>query len=741
MKSVYEAKARELTANLTLKEKVGQITQGHAGWNSYEKINGKIQLTDEFKRWVEEYGGIGALEGLIRSGSWIKKYYGNGIELHERVAVANMVQRYIMEHARVPIPALIEVEAPHGVYALGGTVFPTGICCGCAFNPDLYEDMMAAVAKEIKLSGNHIAFVTMLDVAKDPRWGRAEECYSEDPYLSAVYAEHAVKGLKKEGVLSCSKHYLGAGASEAGLNCGELTLGDREIREIHLEPTRAAVDAGTDFIMVAYNALDGVPLHVNSYMLKDVLRGELGYEGVIMSDGTGVNALKRVLGIDDITAAVLAAKAGIELSLNDVGQFGYLEKAVREGLIEENVIDEACARVLCKKFEAGIIDNPYIPEDLVAEYVDSGVLQKKAYDVAAESIVMLKNEGVLPLKGNERIAVIGQNARKLHWLLGSYTAQRKPGEGADLLTALEQRFDNITYCEGWNYEADKCDYQAAVETCKDSDVILFCVGGNSQQSYEMINDVEFHLAGGVIGSKEFIDCGECRDVSSLNLPKVQTDLLLELAKLGKPIVVILVQGRPYSINEVNEYAAAILCAWYPGQEGSHAVADILTGSINPSGKLSVSIPVDVGCIPVNYNRRTPFTAKYVNLDDGVLFPFGFGLSYSKFEYSNLLIEKLDKNRFAISVDIQNTSDVPGKEAALLFIHGKGTSIVRRIKELKAFKKIEIAPHSTERVTMILEERSFMVWSTNRKYEVVPGPVEILIGGNPYQLLRGEVIIE
>ena len=740
MNRIFEEKARSLTQKLTLKEKIGQITQGHAGWDSYEKVNGKIQLTEAFKKWVDEYGGIGALEGLIRSGSWIKKFYGNGIEIHERVMVANMVQKYIMEHARVPLPALIEVEAPHGVYALGGTVFPTGICCGCAFNPVLYEEMMAAIAKEIKLSGNHVAFVTMLDVAKDPRWGRTEECYSEDPYLSSLYAEHAVKGLKREGILSCSKHYLGAGASEAGLNCGELTLGEREIREIHLEPTRAAVNAGTDFIMVAYNAIDGVPLHANSYMLKDILRKELGYEGVIMSDGTGVNALKNVLGIDDKCAAVMAAKAGIDLSLNDLGQFKFLEKAVQEGLIEEAIVDEACIRVIYKKLEAGIIDNPYTDEDSVVEYIHSGILQKKAYEVAAESIVMLKNDGVLPLNGNEKIALIGQNAKKLHWLLGSYTAQRKPGEGADLFTALEQQFDNITYCEGWNYDESKCDYLAAINVCKDCDVILFCIGGNSQQSYEMNNNVEFHEAGGVIGSKEFIDCGECRDVSSLALPKVQIELLKRLAKLGKPIVAILVQGRPYSIKEVNDLSNAILCAWYPGQEGSHAVTDIINGKINPSGKLSVSIPVDVGCIPVNYNRRTPFSAKYVDVDEGVLFPFGYGLSYSAFRYSNLRINKLDKNRFAISVDVHNVSDITGKETVFLFIHGTESTIIRR-KELKAFQKVEIAAQSTKSVTMTLDECSFKTWSTQRRNEVESGKVKVLVGGNPYHLLQGEIVVE
>ena len=672
-KSISE-RAKELTSKLTLREKIGQITQHIPGWECYEKIDGEIVLTEKFKEHIKEYGGLG-FTGLIRSGHWVNKFYGNGIELEDRVNAANLIQKYIMENTRVPIPALFNVEAAHGVFALGGTVFPENICNACSFNPDLYEEMMSAVGKEIKLSGSHIAFITMLDVAKDPRWGRTEECYGEDPYMSAIFAERAVKAMKKEGVLSCGKHYFGCGASEGGIHGADISMGEREMRDIHLPLTKAAVNAGMDIVMVAYSSIDGVPLHANKYMLKDILCDELGYDGIIMSDGAGVENMRDKLGLSVKESAVAAVKCGIELSLFDQGNFRCLEEAVSEGFINEELIDRACEKMLSKKIEIGLLDNPYIDDDKVTDYVNSGYLQKLSYDVAAESIVMLKNDGVLPLDSKKKVVVIGQNAVNEYCLLGSYTAQRKEGEGADLLTALKSRFENLTYCEGWNYERNKCDFNSAIEECKNADVIIFAAGGNSCASFENEN-AEFDAAGGSIVNDEFIDCGEGKDSSTLNLPKTQTDLLIKLKELGKPIVTVLIQGRPYAINEVVENSNAIINAWYPGQEGGFAIADILIGKVNPSGKLTVSIPKNVGCIPVNYNRVTTFEYNYVETDEKVIYPFGYGLSYSKFVYDNLNTEKLADNEFKVNVDVTNESDITGKETVMLFIHGRSGSVCR-----------------------------------------------------------------
>lgn len=729
-------KAREITKTLTLREKVGQITQMVPGWKIYDKIDGEFVLTERFKEQVREYGGMGAIEGLTRSGYWVQKFYGTGVEIHERVKIANMVQKYIMENARVPMPAMLQVEAPHGVYALGGTVFPQNIAIGCSFDPDLYEEIMTAVGKEVALSGNHMAFITTIDVAKDPRWGRTEECYGEDPYLSASFAERAVKGIKKNGALACCKHFIACGASEGGIHCAEIGMGERELRDIHLPSAKASVDAGADVIMIAYSSIDGVPIHANKHLLKDIIRDELGYGELIMSDGAGIEMVRIKLEGSDKDAAVAAAKCGIELSLNDKGQFHHLEDAVKEGLIDESIIDDACTKVIMKKFDAGIMDKPYIDEDKVTEYVESGELQRLAYKAAAESIVLLKNDGVLPLKNTEKVVLIGQNATNEYCLLGSYTAERKAGEGSDILTSFEKKFNNLSYVEGWNFNPTKCDYKAALEAAKDADVILFCAGGNSCTTYDYVVVKEGESKDRVLD--DFVDCGEGKDSITLEYPKVQTDLIRRLRELGKPIVTVLVQGRPYIMKDVIECSDAIVNAWYPGQEGADAIADVILGKVNPSGKLTLSIPTSVGCLPVNYNRLTPFHYNYIETKEKVSYEFGYGLSYSNFVYDNMRVTQTGTNEFSVSVDVTNDSDVAGKETVMLFIHGKGGSVARRQRELKAFKKVAFEPHEKKTVTLTLDKDSFKVWSSENRYEVERGTVDLFIGGRPGEYLEASV---
>jgi len=543
-----------------------------------------------------------------------------------------------------------------------------------------------------------------------------------------------VKGIKDAGVLSCSKHYIGCGASEGGIHCAEIGMGERELRDIHMPVAKAAVESGTDIVMIAYSSIDGIPLHVSKHMLGDVLRNELGFEGIIMSDGAGLESVVGKIGTTDKDVAIRATKCGIELSLNDKGQFHYLEEAVEQGLIDESIIDDACTKVISKKFELGLFDEPFTYEDKVTEYVRSGVQRELAYEVASESIVLLKNENILPLKKDTKVVVIGQNAVNKYCLLGSYSAQRSPEEGSNILDALKLGFENLVYTEGWNYNEEDCDYDAALEACRDADVILFCAGGCSIQSY----DEEYVTGDGLdIAPKagEYIDCGEGKDSTTIELCHTQTDLIKKLRELGKPIVTILIQGRPYAIGDIVENSDALLCAWYPGQEGGHAIRDILLGKVNPSGKLTVSIPRNVGCIPVNYNRVTEFWRNYYDVSEKVIYPFGYGLSYSKFIYDNLVVEELGKNIFKVSVNVTNDSDAPGKETVMLFIHGKGGTIARRDKELKGFEKIELGARETKTVSFILDRKSFAVWSENRKYEVEAGDVDLFVGGNPYELLH------
>ncbi len=667
-KSVCMYKAKELTKKLTLREKIGQIIEKFGGTQCYQKIDGELVLTDEFKNWVKEYGGFGAIQSLLRTVVGDDGDFSKTLEAKDRVKLSNMIQKYVLENARIPIPAFIDEEAAHGVVAVDGVIYPTGLCSASSFNPELYKKVMQAVGTELKMSGCHVAFATMLDVCKDPRWGRCEETYGEDPYLSSQFAKSAVLGLKTGGVLCCSKHFLGSGAAEGGCQEANISMGEREMRDIHLPPVKAAIDAGTDYIMVAYNTIDGESIATNKYLMQEVLRKELGYEGVIMSDGCGVINVGRKRAISDKQAAVSAIKSGINISLYDIrGAFLQLEGAVKEGLVSESFIDEACTRVLAKKFEYGLFDNPFMEEDKVQEFVSSDEVKKLAYDMAAEGIVMLKNEGVLPLSKDKKLVVVGQIATVKKCLHASYSPAMKEEQGADLLTALKSRFLDIKYCEGWNYDEEKSDFEAAKELCRGSDVILFCAGGCGTTSY---------------GDKcKFTDTGERFEAYTLDLPKGQAELFMELKTLGKPIVTVLISGRAYSINEMAEHSEAIVCAWYPGQEGGYAIADVLSGAVNPSGKLTLSIPKHVDVIPVNYNRITPLeddpalALKYMNLKNPpTLYSFGHGLSYSEFEYSNLKVKNTGTNEFFVSVDVENVSDIAGKETVMLFIHGRGGTL-------------------------------------------------------------------
>lgn len=730
----YE-KACELTSKLTLREKIGQIAQNINGYSCYNKTNNGIEFTDEFKNKVKKYGGIGAISGLLRSDPWTKRGYGSGIELHERVSAANKLQKHLIENTRMGIPALIEVEASHGMQALGSTMYPTGLAISNSFNPKLYQKMMNAIGEEIKISGNHIAFVTLIDVLRDPRWGRSEECLGEDPYLAAKLAGAAVRGIKSSGTLVCAKHFLAAGSCVGGHNSCDIPIGERELREIHMETARSVVNSGADLIMAAYNSIDGAPCHCNKYLLKDILRNELGFKGIIISDGGGINATCEQLNISPYDGTTLCANAGIELSLYDLEHFSMLEDAVNKGDISESTINSACTSVLAKKYELGLFDNPYIYEDKVTSFISSGVSQKLAYEMAAESIVLLKNDNkILPLDKSSKICVIGQNAKNIYYMLGDYTSERAPHEGCDIYTAMKRVFNDALYTEGWNFNKD-IDTESAINSAKAADTIILCMGGSSVRDFDAV----YKNNGAVEYSKNFMDCGEGCDVASLELPISQTKLLKALKKTGKPIIAVLIQGRPYSIKEVKQYADAVICAWYPGQEGGKALVDIISGYVNPSGKLSVSIPSSADCLPVCYNSIDK-SMPYVNADETVLYPFGYGLSYSEFEYNNVKISKNGTSKFEISVDISNTSDRDGSEIAMVFVQKKGGLVRNRCKELKAFKKLFIKAHSTTTVNFELDDDSFKSWICQNKYETVCNKADILIGGNPYKMLTKSISI-
>lgn len=721
---ILKNRSKELLSKMTLREKVGQITQEAAGYCCYDVGGDGIVFRDDFKRIVKKNGGLGLISGLFRADPWSQRGYGTGIELENRENAANCLQKYLLENTRLGIPALIEVEANHGLQALGSVCAPTNFTMAASFNPELYEEHMRSVGKEIRISGNHIAFVTMLDVLRDYRWGRAEECFSEDPYLSSLYAAAATRGIKNGGSLMCAKHFCGAGSCDGGHNGGDIEIGERELREIHLLSSQLSVKEGVDLIMVAYNSINGIPCHVNSSLLRGILRDEFGYDNILISDGCAVSAFRSQLDIEKKDSAIRAFKAGIDVSLADMGHYDLLEEAVKEGLISETQIDRSVLRVLEAKEKMGLFDDPFVKEGSAAKFIQSGVRQKQAYDIASESIVLLKNENnILPLNAELKIALIGENANNIYYMLGDYTSERKSTEGANLKTALEGSFSNIEFTNGYDFEGG-LELEKALELAQRNDVILLCLGGSSVRDFNS----RYSSAGQVISSSNFMDCGEGCDLSSLKLPENQRALFKELRKVGKPIICILFCGRPYAIPELKQEADAIIWAGYPGQEGGFAIADILKGKCNPSGRLTATFPYSSGVLPVWYNRREALN-KYVDVNEPVVYPFGYGLSYSSFEYSDFVLKETGVNSAIASINVKNTSAHDGKEVVQCYVHKSGSNIRGRLKELRGFKKILLKAGEEKVVTFELSPQDFAMWSEENCWKVEKGFATVYIGRN------------
>lgn len=746
---LYTKQAQKLLNKLTLREKVAQISQSIDGYRCFERNGEQFELSEELKKFVSDYGAFGALSNILRADPFTRHDYGTGIEPRHRVKVANQIQRYVLEHSRVPIPVLIEVEANHGVHALGSEMYPTNLGMGCMFNPELYGKVMKCVGKEIRLSGNQMGFVTMLDMARDPRWGRTEEFFSEDPYLASLYVENGVKQMKTENVLVCCKHYCATGDGLGGLNAAEVNIGHRELFDIHFPSVIKAVNAGADVFMAAYNSVDGVPCHANEYLLRDILRKRFGFEGIVLSDGFATRRMTEQLGLSMEQGASLSLKAGVDVSLADRGCFIKLVEACENGLVDEEVINQAVLRVLEKKFEIGLFDHPYLEEDdSLIKFFSSGVSQKLSYESACESIVMLKNNGILPLSPKTKIALFGVHASNMYYQLGSYTAFRSKEEMKSIRDALSERFSQCEFSVGWNFYGDQSDFDNAVSILNNSDVAVVTVGGNSsgfvgKTTYSQKN-------GAVIASKNFCDCGEGPDVASLRLPGNQVEFIERLSECGKPVIVVEISGRPYEINRVNELADAVLAAWYPGQRGADAIADVLTGKVNPSGKLSVSIPTSSECLPVYYNRigvihdgvrNSDHSINYYDKAKRILYPFGYGLSYSNFVYEDISVANIEKNNYKITVKVKNDSSVPGKEAVQLYIHGSGNTVMRRGLELKGVKKLWFEPYETKEITFSLGFEELKIFNTKEEYVVEPGKVQIFVGSNPNLPLTAEIVTE
>ncbi|MBC1932745.1 glycoside hydrolase family 3 N-terminal domain-containing protein [Listeria seeligeri] len=741
------ARVEDLLAKMTLAEKCGQLNQRMYGWDAFSRDGDVFQITDNFKQEVARFEGIGALYGLFRADPWSKMNKETGISRVNSAKVANMVQRYVVENTRLGIPVLLAEEVPHGHQALDSESYPVNLARAASFHPELQQQVAEAIAEEISDKGVHLALASALDILRDPRWGRAEECYGEDPYLAAELTAAITEGFQKNGKIAVIlKHFAAQGEPVGGHNSGPVSIGVRELREIFLEPLRAGIAKGALGVMAAYNEIDGVPCHANKELLTTILREEMGFEGIVMADGCALDRLLK-LNPDPKKAAKMAIEAGVDLSLWD-DVFPFLEESVTAGVLNESVVDQAVRRILQVKFQLGLFENPYVKEVVSAPSTNWKKLNLQA---AREGICLLKNEAnTLPLKGKQKkLAIVGPNADALYNQLGDYTA---PQNQADCVTVLEglksivPKEWELIYEKGSEIREKVTDgILKAEELAEEADAIVLVLGGSSARNFNM----EF-LSNGAVSSKgPNMDAGENVDVADIALPEVQLELFRAMKRTNKPVIVVMIQGRPIAIPEISKEANALLTAWYPGSVGGTAVAEVLVGKYNPSGKLPVSIPVSSGQIPVYYNQKAvEYKEDYFDLTGKPLYPFGYGLSYSSFKYHDLVINQehvalsalLAGEKVDVTVTVENTSEVAGEEVVQLYIHDMESSITRRKKELKAFKKIRIEPKEKVEVTLELDKTTFEVWSINNKYEMETGGIQIFVGGSSDTTLVGQVTI-
>ena len=718
-------RAEALLKQMTLNEKVGQLAQRPFGFEAYTRDEkGEIILTEEFKAYVLKFGGLGMLANYFRADPWSKRSYKTGgIVASEREKAYNLLQKFVIENTRLGIPMLIEEDAPHGRQILDSVIYPVSLNVGCTFNPDLYAKQTEEIGREAKLGGVNVPFLSVYDMALDPRWGRFEECFSEDPYLASRMSESAVVGVHNSDNMLCCKHYLAQGSAVGGHNGGISQIGEREVREIHLPAVETSVKAGCEFIMAAYNEIDGEPCHASAYYLRKILREELGFEGVVRSDGCAVDRLVDFCG-DLVQAGAVAVRAGV-----DCGLWGeamtHLEEAVEKGYVTEAEIDEAVCRLLEKKFACGIMDNPYLPENgQSVAYLQSGKGQKVAYEMACESLVLLKNENILPLR-SQKVLLIGGNLDNIYYVLGDYTPEQK-----DVKTIKDVFVENgVEYLQGWTFEDGvTIDDESLKKAADSADVILFGCGGSSVRDFESI----YNDAGAVIQAKgKYMDCGEGCDLAELQLKSCQIELLKKLSAFRKPIVSLVVAGRSYVLTKISQYSDAVVWCGYPGCEGAQAIYDTLFGKRNDFGRLSFSLPKSVGQLPVYYNNK--HSMPYVDIDDKPLYSFGYGLSYSKFAYDNLsmktaTVSEIEKGgAIEVSFDVANLSNVAGKAVPQLYICKVGGTVSHRRKELKAFEKCALAPKESKRISFRLDFDALKEWSVFKKYEMYPYKLKIMLG--------------
>ena len=738
----------DLMSKMTMEEKAGQLLTP-MGWPMYERQGDKILVTDELRKDVSTRF-IGSLWGFLRADPWTKRTLVTGLNPDLAAKATNQMQRYVIENSRLGIPLILAEEAPHGHMAIGTTVFPTSVGLSTTWNPDLIGEMAKAIAQEIRRQGAHIAYGPILDLLRDPRWSRTEECYGEDPYLITQFGLAFVCGLQGtnlksgENVISTLKHLTGHGMPEGGHNAGSVHAGEFDLHEFFYPPFKEAVKAGALSVMSSYNEIDGIPCTANKYMLTDLLKNSWGFKGFVVSDLGAIEGLVRHgIAIDNKDAAQKAILAGVDADLGSKAFSANLVDLVKTKKLNESVLNAAVKRVLNTKFDIGLFDSPFVDEKNVLNTEMLREHRALARKIAVESMVLLKNQNeFLPLKKEiKSIAVIGPNADNVYNMLGDYTAPQNEGHVVTVLQGIRNHVSKetvIQYAKGCAIRNEsESGFEEALNIAKQSDVVVMVMGGSSARDFSS----EYETTGAAKVSDDIktdMESGEGYDRSTLNLMGKQEKLMQEVVKLGKTVVLVLIKGRPLMINWAEKNIPAIIDAWYPGMEGGNAVADVLFGDYNPAGRLTISVPRSVGQLPVYYNtKRQSNRSNYIDEKGEPLYSFGYGLSYTKFEYDNLTLEKsVNGGQIKVNVELtlKNTGKYDGDEVVQVYMREKITSHTTPNKKLVAFKRIHMKSGEAGKVAFELNNSSFELYQGNGKWAMEPGEFKFMVGGSSDRII-------
>lgn len=728
-----EQRVADLLARMTLEEKVAQT---QALWQK------KALITDANGNFAPEKAAAVLQYGM---GQITRPSEKKGPR--EMAEFTNAIQRWVMTHTRLGIPVMFHEECLHGHAAPKGTHFPQAIALASTWNPALVEEVFTAVAREVRARGARQALTPVLDLARDPRWGRVEETYGEDPYLTAQIGLACIRGFQGDGpplgkdrIFATLKHFAAHGQPEAGTNAGPAHFGERTLREQLLYPFEIGIRVGKAMsVMPSYNEIDGVPSHANHWLLERVLRQEWGFQGFTVSDYEAIAQLATLhkVAADRDEAAVKAIEAGVDTELPDIDAYGRLADLVRAGKVSMETLDRAVARILRAKFLAGLFDDPYTDPALAERVTNSPGHRALALRAALESIILLKNDGnTLPLDPAKlrTLAVIGPNADKV--LLGGYSDD--PGYFVTVLKGIREKVGarvRVLHAEGcritepggsWykdevrlpDPEEDARRVSQAVETARYADAVVLVLGGNEEVSREAWSPT--HLG----------------DMDTLELLGRQQELAQKIVALGKPVVVVLLGGRPYSIGWIAENVPAILMGWYLGQETGHAVAQVLFGEYSPAGRLPVTIARNVGQLPVYYSQKPSGRRGYLFSSKEPLFPFGWGLSYTKFEYSQ---PRLTRSTIApageteVEVEVRNTGSRDGDEVVQLYVRDDVSSVTRPVKELKGFRRVHLKAGESRIIRFRITPAELSLLDVNFHRVVEPGTFTVMTGPNSRDL--------